>query len=269
MRIRVPAANMRAGPQQLRFKFARSNNGIAYAAFGEEASPGVMKAGTIRNLCFDGQGGSCTTPVSLRASALYTKWFDYTLNSAKNYYVSFLHLCGPGGSAYGRTPDGVAFTGYDTSSGDELRYWYTSVANGLGHMASTWYNSLRDNGLAEARRGSEALIYGHYSRETGASITGGWTITNQIEGIEGIELAAPGTTSTGVNYKKWDYTLRFAYTFKVTIPEVQPCACVRRCAWYFWGRYCFCVPVALVCWGPKNIINEDDIIDLAKLSIGF
>ena len=36
MRILVPAANMPAGPQQLRFKFAKSDNGIAYAAFGEE-----------------------------------------------------------------------------------------------------------------------------------------------------------------------------------------------------------------------------------------
>ena len=140
----------------------------------------MMKAGTITNLCFPGQVGSCTTAVSLQASSLYTEWFDYTLDSAKNYYVSYLHLCGPGGSSSGTTHDGVAFSGYNTASSDYFRFWSTSGA-------TTWYNALRDNGLAQTDRGTGALIYGHYSRDPGASITGGWSTMNRIEGIEGIE----------------------------------------------------------------------------------
>ncbi|CAK0908391.1 unnamed protein product [Prorocentrum cordatum] len=188
MRILVPAANMPAGPQQLRIKFAQSNNGIAYVAFGEEESPGVMKAGTITNLCFDGQVGDCTTAVSLKASELYTEWFDYTIDTAKNYYVSYLHLCGPGGPSSGTTPDGVAFSGYNTDTSDAYTYWSTSGT-------TTWYNALRDNGLAETLRGPSALVYGHYSRDPGASITGGWKTANRIEGIQGIESQASPTPS--------------------------------------------------------------------------
>ncbi|CAK0877949.1 unnamed protein product [Prorocentrum cordatum] len=213
MRIRVPAANMPAGPQQLRIKFARSDNGIAYVAFGEEQSPGVMKAGTITNLCFHGQVGDCTTAVSLQASALYTEWFDYTIDTAKNYYVSYLHLCGPGGPSSGATPDGVAFSGYNTDSNDEYTYWSISGTY-------TWYNALRENGLASTIRGPYALVYGHYSRDPGASITGGWETAYGIEGIQGIE-STPIPTPYPTPYPT-RYPTRYPTPFPTPYPTPSP-----------------------------------------------
>jgi len=62
----------------------------------------------------------------------------------------------------------------------------------------------------------------------------------------------------GVNYKKWEYTLQFAYTFKVTVPGWQEC-----CSSLFGHILC------LRCWGKINLLNVDTDIQLASLPIGF